>query len=148
MKNYQHMLFASDLSSESDAISTQAKEIAERAGAKLSIVHVFAFVPMTYGGMEFAAPIDNQVKTELLQQAKQRLQEQGASLNIPVERQWLPAGMVKPELCEIVKKENVDLLIVGAHTQHGLGLLLGSVADSMLHAMPCDILMLHVERKK
>jgi universal stress protein A len=145
VKNYQSMLFASDLSPESDVVGKQALQIAKRVGATLSIVHVFAFVPMTYGGVEFAVPMDASVKEELVQQAKQRLQEQAAQLQIPLERQWLPAGIIKSELIDIVKNENIDVIMVGAHSHHGLAILLGSTADSLLHAMPCDVLALHLK---
>jgi universal stress protein A len=33
-----------------------------------------------------------------------------------------------------------DLIVVGTHGRHGLGLLLGSTANAIIHGVGCDVL--------
>ena len=38
-----------------------------------------------------------------------------------------------------------DLIVLGTHGQHGLGLLLGSTANGVLHGAPCDVLTIRIK---
>jgi universal stress protein A len=39
----------------------------------------------------------------------------------------------------------VDLIVMGTHGRHGLGLLLGSTATGVLHGCPCDVLTVRIK---
>lgn len=49
-------------------------------------------------------------------------------------------GEPREEIIRIAEQENVDLIVVGSHGEHGLALLLGSTANSVLHYAKCDVL--------
>jgi universal stress protein A len=49
-------------------------------------------------------------------------------------------GSPKSEICLLAEREQVDLIVVGSHGRHGLSLLLGSTANSVLHYARCDVM--------
>lgn len=144
MHDYKHVLLATDLSEESEIVAKRAQRIAAQASAQLSIAHIIEPTPMIYGGGEFAIPLDVGLEETLQQETQKKLAEQAARLNILPENQFIRNGATKEALVELVKEINADLLVLGSHDQKGLALLMGSTANALLHAMPCDILAVRV----
>lgn len=144
MLDYTHVLIATDLAPNSIEIGKKAKRLAERCGAKLSIIHVIEHSPMVYGSGEFAIPLDLDLEDTLEKQAKEDLAKQAEALAIEPDNQWVIVGSRKEEIVNLAEQTSVDLVTVGAHDKHGLALLLGSTADSILHALPCDVLAIKV----
>jgi universal stress protein A len=66
--------------------------------------------------------------------------ELGKRLAIDDDNQWLVWGVPNQEIVQIAKQEQIDLIVVGSHGRHGLALLLGSTANSILHHATCDVL--------
>ena len=145
MKIYQHILLTTDLSDQSYSLGQKAKSIAKQFNAKLSIVHVIEKIPPIYGSGEFNFLIDIEPFEKEEQQAKVQLSVEAKKLDIMDNDQWLISGSKIEEITVLAKKIQVDLIVVGAHDKHGLSLLFGSTADSILHALPCDILSIRVE---
>ena len=54
--------------------------------------------------------------------------------------QWVVIGSPKTEILALAEDNNADLIVVGSHGRHGLGLLLGSTASSVLHHAKCDVM--------
>lgn len=140
MANYQHILVAVDFFAQSDVIITKAQLLAAQFQAKLSLIHVVDSVPITDAGYVEEIPFNMDLTAQLLDSAKLRLTELAERLHIPKEQQWLEIGSPKNEIVRIAKEHNVDLIVVGSHGRHGLALLLGSTANSVLHYAPCDVL--------
>jgi len=44
----------------------------------------------------------------------------------------------------LAEKINADLIVLGTHGRHGLGLMLGSTANAVLHGAPCNVLTVMV----
>lgn len=145
MACYQHILVTSDLTPNSEKLALKTKELADKLGAQLSIVHVVEHSPMVYGSGEFAIPLDLELEESLEKEAKERLQRLSEALGINQASRWLLIGSRKEEIVQLAEKINSDLVVVGAHDRHGLGLLFGSTADSILRALPCDILSIRVD---
>ena len=53
-------------------------------------------------------------------------------------------GVPKQEIIHIADQEQVDLIVVGSHGRHGLSLLLGSTANSVLHYAKCDVMAIRL----
>lgn len=140
MANYQHILIAVDFFAQCDAVVARAQELATHCQAKLSVIHVVDSLPITDVGYGTDVPFNLDLTDELLDIAKQRLAKLAQKLAIPKEQQWLEIGSPKTEVVRIAKENNVDLIVVGSHGRHGLALLLGSTANSILHYAPCDVL--------
>ena len=144
LKAYNHILVATNLTKESDAVAEKAKSIAERANAKLSIVHIIEFSPILYGGGEFAIPLNGDIEASLQQRAKDALAKIGDRVGVAEDNRWIEMGTTTSGLLDLVKKLDIDLLVVGCHEQHGLGLLLGSISNTLMHEMICDVLAVRV----
>ena len=140
MTNYQHILIAVDFFAQCDAVIARAQELAVRYNAKLSIIHVVDNLPITDVGYGADVPFNLDLTTELSDIAKQRLSELAEKLAIPEQQRWLERGSPKTEVVRVAKENQVDLIVVGSHGRHGLALLLGSTANSILHYAPCDVL--------
>ncbi len=146
MSSYQHILIATDLSPESDDIINKVKHLSSSTGAQISLVHVVENSPMVYGSGEFALPIDVELESSLQQEAQQFLENQAVKHDIIPRSLSVVVGARKDEIINIATKIECDLIVVGAHDKQGLALLMGSTADSLLHALPCDILAIKVDQ--
>lgn len=139
MAKYKHVLFATDLSPDSSEVAVRTKNISKQNNCKLSILHVIQ--PLSfYAGGEFGIPLNMSVNDGHIELARRELARQAQELDIDEENRWLELGMTQKTIVDLVGKLKVDLVIIGSHDHHGLGLFFGSTADSILHAVPCDIL--------
>ncbi len=140
MNNYQHILLAIDFFEQGDVVINRAADLARCQRAKFSIIHVVDSLPITDVGYGVDMPFNMDITTELMNNAKKKLTELGQKLNIPEPQQWLEMGSPKSEIVRIATENKVDLIVLGSHGRHGLALLLGSTANSVLHYAPCDVL--------
>lgn len=144
MASYKHILISSDLSEQSIKLCEKANTLAQSVGAKLSIIHIVEYLPLMYTGGEFALPLEPDLEDKLAVEAKINLEKQANHHNIPKMNQFVMVGTIKEELVKFVKTHQVDLVVVGAHDRHGLDYLLGTTADNVLHALPCDVLAVRI----
>jgi len=145
MTNYQHILLAIDYSEHSDKVARTAKSLAEKFHAQLSLIHVLDNIPMPDTNYGTVIPLDADSSYDLLEAEKSRLIKLGERLDIQQTNQWLVWGIPKQEIVQIAKQQQVDLIIVGSHGRHGLSLLLGSTANSVLHYAGCDVLAVRLQ---
>lgn len=146
MSNYTHILMAIDFTKSGEQILAKALDIAERNNAKLSMLHVVEYIPpVDYVNNPMAINWgvgDN----EMLEQAKKSLQNFSKQHNLKNVDLSVEFGRPKQVISQFVKDQQCDLVIIGSHGRHGISLLLGSTASAVLHAMPCDILTLKIEK--
>ena len=145
MSQYDHILFASDLTPESDRLLLKARDFANHYAARLSVVHVLEQNAFVSGATEFAVPPDSGFEGTLTEQAGRALEKQAISVEIAKEHQWLLVGSIKQEILDLINKQKVDCLAMGAHEHHGLAILFGTTTDKIMHARPCDILALRAD---
>ena len=143
MALYQHIILAVDLHPESDLTLIQKAQIfAKNFGAHLTVVHA---VERIYAyGISQAYPGVLNVEEELLAAAKTELSNLCAPLGIAEQDQIVCAGSPQLVLFEAASEKKADLIIVGSHGRHGLGLLLGSTANAVLHNACCDVLAIRI----
>ena len=144
MKIYQHILIATDLTNKCKPVGDKAKYLADKYGAKLSIVHVVEFSPVIYGG-EYALPLGYDVEEAVEKQAKERLTEQAQLWGIGESNQFVEKGATFEGLLNLIEQQQIDLLILGNHYYSGLSFILGSTTNTMFHKMPCDILAARID---
>ena len=145
MKDYQHILLAADYSEQGVYVAEKARSLAYRYQAKLSIIHVLDNIPMPDTNYGTVIPLDQDSSDELLEAEKTKLMQLGDQLNVDLANRWMLWGVPKQEIIHIAEQEQVDLIVVGSHGRHGLALLLGSTANSVLHYAKCDVMAIRLQ---
>lgn len=139
---YKHILFATDFSDESRVAETRAVEAANQHGAKLSIVHVVEYYPSVQleGGIgmpDIGQKMDDDAEREM------EVIEKG--LAVELAHTHIGHGSSKHVIAHYAKEIGADLIVIGSHGRHGIGLLLGSTANGVLHVAECDVLAVRIK---
>lgn len=143
MATYRNILFAVDLSKESELVGQRAAALARDTGATLTLLHVVAPVyhePL-YDGV-LSLPLD--LEAQLIEAAERSLRALAERIGTPDAPRLVQVGTAKSAIVQAARDRAADLIVVGSHGVHGLGLLLGSTANAVLHAAPCDVLAVRV----
>ncbi len=142
---YQHIMVALNFSPGSDDVMGRAEELAQRYMARLSLIHVVEPVLMEYAG-EVTLPDEMNVERQLLESGEARIRELGDRLHVKHADRHVLVGSPKAEIVRVAEEQGVDLIVIGSHGRHGLGLLLGSTANAVMHHAPCDLVAVHIKR--
>jgi universal stress protein A len=145
MRDYQHILLAVDYSGQGVYVAEKARSLAYRYQAKLSIIHVLDNIPMPDTNYGTVIPLDQDSSYDLLEEEKAKFMQLGDELKVDLANRWMLWGVPKQEIIHIAEQENVDLIVVGSHGRHGLALLLGSTANSVLHYAKCDVMAIRLQ---
>lgn len=143
--SYQHILVAIDLTEECHPVIAKAQAIAYANKAELSLVHIVEPMAMAFGG---DVPMDlSLLQQQQFDQARSRLDALAERYEcLPVEKRLLAYGQPRQEIHRLANELSCDLIVVGSHGRHGLAILLGSTANDLLHAAPCDVLAVRLKK--
>lgn len=152
MGDYRHILLAVDFGSETDAIARRALDLAQRYGARLSLIHVVDYLPPAYAGDQMlpgyvgdlAMPEGADIERKLIERAEAQLEDLARRLGVEEASRWVELGSAREGIVRMAEDNQVDLIVVGSHGRHGLALLLGSTANGVLHHAKCDVLAVRV----
>lgn len=133
---YKHILFATDLSDESDYIVRKVRGMCDYTKAKLSIIHVVEPMP----GYSYAYLGIEDIEGQLIEESRTALAKLGEKLSVGAQNQFVEIGPTKSKIQAVAEQIGADLIICGSHGRHGLSLLLGSTANAILHGAKCDVL--------
>lgn len=136
MPVYNHILYATDLSEETNEIAEKAGKFSQLFDAKLTLIHAIEPIP-AYG-----YPGITDIESPLIEQAKTDLEALGKKLNVSTEDQRVEFGSVKHQVLRTAKECDVDLILVGSHGRHGLSALLGSSASAIVQGADCDVFVI------
>lgn len=141
---YKHILFATDLTSDTDYLVEKVRSMCGFTGAKLSLIHVVEPLP----GYSYAYLGIEDIEGQLLNEARQSIEKLGAQLKVPASNVHVEVGPTKTKILKIAEDISADLIICGSHGRHGLSLLLGSTANAILHGAKCDVLTVRLPEEQ
>jgi universal stress protein A len=140
---YHHVLLATDLADDMDMVVQRAAGLAAQ-GSVLTIVHVLEPLALAYGA---EMPVDlASLLEEISKQARTRLDALADRLGVPRSKALLANGKIEREILRISEEQKIDVIVIGSHGRRGLGLLLGSTANAILHHAGCDVLAVRINR--
>jgi len=139
-------LVAVDLTEEADEVMAAARKLADELNGKLTVVTVVRPVTMTYGDIGMGPITTNTVdfETEALNQAETRLTKLGAQHGVAAADCKIVLGSPAHEIRRLAEELATEIIVIGTHGRHGLGLVLGSTANAVLHGVPCDVLVVRI----
>lgn len=145
MKNYKHILLATDFSEYSETAAKRAAELASRYKAKLTLLHVFSHYPQDIPN-DWIAHEDVAPTKYLTKRAEEALADLAAQLELKdISRKVvISTSSTKHEIVDFAREHNVDLIVMGSHGRHGLSAILGTVTNGILHSAPCDVLVVRM----
>jgi universal stress protein A len=133
--NIRHILAPTDFSEHSTQAITYAFELAQKVGAKLSLLHVIE-VPVY--AIEVSLPLE-----DLEQDARRelaRLLPEAETAHMAVTR-LVEMGVPYQKILEMAAAEQVDMIVMATHGRTGLShLVMGSVAERVVRTAPCPVL--------
>jgi universal stress protein A len=141
---YKHILFATDLTDETEYVIEKVRTLRTYTGATLSMIHVVEPLP----GYSYAYLGIEDIEGQLIQEAKQAMEKLGITLNVGKDDQFVEVGPTKTKILKLAEEKNIDLIICGSHGRHGLSLLLGSTANAILHGAKCDVLTVRLPEEQ
>jgi nucleotide-binding universal stress UspA family protein len=138
----QKLLVAIDFTKQSPRVLQEAVTIARCFGSEILLVH--AASPLIYGtGMEPVptAPFEMELEVAKAQMADLIANEPG--LKELHHREFVEYGLPISLVRRVAQENQVELVLAGSHGASGLErLALGSVAESILDALPCPVLII------
>ena len=138
MREYKKILLAVDITEVSEKIAERARDVAERYGAEVILLHVVEYVPVEPMGEALLPAV--QIEGELIERATRRIAELAQKTGLEKAERIVQAGNIKAELVRIATDRGVDLIVLGSRERHGLSIMFNQTEDTILHAAPCDVL--------
>lgn len=147
MAVYQKILVAIDLHPSCDEIILKrAHEVATQNNATLSVIHAVEHINAYGVAQAYPAVID--LEGEMRLEAKKQLGQLSQKFSIPQDQQYVEVGSPKVVILDKIKQLKCDLVIMGSHGRHGIGILFGSTASAVIHHLSCDALVVKIPDHK
>jgi universal stress protein A len=145
MREYKKILVAVDITEGSELIVERSRDVAQRHGAELILLHVVEYVPVEPMGEALLPAV--QIEGELVERAKKRIAELAAKAGLDQAEQLVQTGNIKAEVVRVAQERGVDLIVLGSRERHGLSIMFNQTEDTVLHAAPCDVLAVRWNKK-
>jgi universal stress protein A len=144
MSNYSRILICLDLTGDSEKIAERAKSLAASSGASIVLLHVVEYVPVEPMGEALLPAV--QIEGELVERATVRLAELSARLGLDQSERLVLTGNIKAEVVRVAQQRGIDLIVIGSRERHGMSILFNFTEDTVLHAAPCDVLAVRLQK--
>jgi nucleotide-binding universal stress UspA family protein len=142
---YQRIMAAVDGSQTSDRGLNEAIKLAKDQNAQLAIVHVIDIVVVFGAGQFPGTYIDatRELARNTIEHARKAAQAAGIEPEVQSPEIVTSGFHVADTIAQLARDWKADLLVVGTHGRRGVNrLLLGSVAERIVRAAPCPLLLI------
>ncbi|BCN93425.1 universal stress protein [Thiomicrorhabdus immobilis] len=142
LEMYKKILVAVDFSENSHKAVLKAKNMANRCGADIELIHVVE-IP-TYPILEDIAVMgmpgiwDEEIGRTLIEVSNKKLQSLAQQFDISDYRTI--EGLPSSDIVKYAEQRQSDLIVMGTHGASGLKALIGSTANSVINHAKCDVL--------
>jgi len=145
MSLYKKIVVPIDPSVDSNQIIEKAQQLLADDG-DIYLVTVVDY-PYNFGGAYYPpSMIDVQtIQNQTIDWAKKRLMEMAEAFGIDADNNRVFLGSIAKKIKEHASDISADAIVMGTHARQGLGLLLGSTTNGVLHGTPCDVLAIKIE---
>ena len=146
MSDYRHILIATDLSVDCEALLDRAKRLMTDT-TKLSLIHAVRPLDTTYfGAMPYVPVIIDGVEVEnrIVESRTEKFAEFIAKNKLDKAIWRIEIGKPTKVIKDYAEENLCDLIILGSHGEKGVRALLGSTATGVLNDAPCDVLAIRV----
>lgn len=139
---YRRVLAAVDLTEEGERVAARAAHLAGLYGAELLLLHVIDHFPVDRSNMVIP-PEDEDPLSFQRREAIGRLCDLAGEAGLTQCRHEVlsTTETASREIPAYAGRAGADLIVAGSHGRHGLGRLLGSTVDGIVHRAPCDVLV-------
>ena len=143
---YRNVLAAVDTTDEAGEVLKAAREMADDKKSTISVVTVLRPMADFYVNL-FSILEDNAsigIEDKAVEHATAWLSDLAKRNGIDASAVNVIIGTPAVEIRRMAEKSDADLIVLGTHGRHGLGLMLGSTANAGLHGAPCNVLAVKV----
>ena len=146
LETLRRILVPVDFSASAPTLLTYARQLADRQGAALDVLHVSETSPFLapFGGIGTLADL----VPEFLDQAEAwmtRLLAKTAGPEVPTETH-IVEGRAAATITEFASTNPIDLIVIATHGQGGMRhALVGSVTERVVRTAPCPVLCVRVD---
>jgi universal stress protein A len=143
---YRNVLAAVDTTDEAGEVLKAAREMADDKKSTISVVTVLRPMADFYVNL-FSILEDNAsigIEDKAVEQATAWLSDLAKRNGIDASAVNVIIGTPAVEIRRMAEKSDADLIVLGTHGRHGLGLMLGSTANAVLHGAQCNVLAVKV----
>ena len=152
MMTLKRILVATDFSEPSEVALVYGRELAQRFGATLHLLHVAQDVYLTAFGAENYVGVAPHLQQQVEEDARRHLSEtlgksgEGEPAIVPVVQ---TAASPAHAIVEYARTHDIDAIVMGTHGRGALAhLVMGSVAERVVRLAPCPVLTVkHPERE-
>ncbi|WP_367106253.1 universal stress protein [uncultured Psychrobacter sp.] len=148
--SYQHILLVTDLLSDADIVAQRAKRvIAGSPDAHLSVLHIVEDDMVRFGyELVPASSLSGEKDGEHWQEARIKLAKFLERNDLDAANSEVTAAISNSAgIINYCHKNDVDLLVIGRHERRGIAAwLVGATADSILPNVPCDSLVIKLDK--
>jgi nucleotide-binding universal stress UspA family protein len=136
----KNILFATDFSEASDAALPYVTAFSSSFGSQIHLTHVLPEVTLLRPGAPKVA-VFGSLYEDARGSANEKMRRLSRRLKDYPHRIYVRHGEIPRVVAEMVRDQNIDLVIAGTHGRTGLGrLIMGSVAEEILRQAPCPVL--------
>ncbi len=142
---YENILVAVDRTRDADAVLNAAQQLSSDT-SKIHLLTVVELLSNVYGDMVWAplASRSPQLDESIMTQALKHLTALASRHNVDPANVHVVAGASAPQIRHMAGELGAQLIVIGSHARRGLGLLLGSTANSVLHGVNVDVLVVRL----
>ena len=142
----KNILVPTDFSASANAALVYAKDLADKFGAHVHLLHVVPLPSFYSASIELSTAPLKEMMLEAETSARDALASRGHAIGLPDSRITVHStiGLPVSEIFRFIEEEAIDLVVMGTHgrgvVEH---LLLGSVAERVVRRSPVPVLTVH-----